>query len=507
MISVCCGIKNRSESLINNLIDSINKCKNKEQLILSVFDCGSSNGLIEIIRKHWRGNLIFNSEDVSFSRSYAFNRAIEQSKSDLFFIADADITLPVNFVEQFYKNVDKNKTWFPIVFSLTKGVPREINEKVGWFRVNGTGMVGFHRKNFPGFNEDFKDWGAEDGDLYERTKSIKIRKKCIGMYHNYHFSLHNMRTTPKHLRYTECKNRIITCITTYNRIDFLKKCIVSWNKTCNKAYEHVLVIADDGSNDGTIEYLRKLKIKGVYIHFILNYRMGVHYNTNEILKYCSQIGYEYGFKTDDDILFLKSGWDKAYIRAIKETHYDHLVFYDENWRPEIIHWEKKYKSLKSVVSSSEIQGAFWTFTPMVIFRVGYFDIENFGFCGIGHQDYSCRCARAGFNDINYIYDISDSNYYLKLPRNNYKPAMLDIKRYSFNPPEVLKYKKAKLKENRIFIPYRDSRDLIEELKNGLEINKPLKINSIKKIKRKFYCPLGYEEIQSGNGYAVYKRKE
>ena len=40
-------------------------------------------------------------------------------------------------------------------------------------------------------------------------------------------------------------------------------------------------------------------------------------------------------------------------------------------------------------------GFFYTFSPEVIKKVGSMDTQSFGFRGMGHVDFSMRCARAG----------------------------------------------------------------------------------------------------------------
>lgn len=93
--------------------------------------------------------------------------------------------------------------------------------------------------------------------------------------------------------------------------------------------------------------------------------------------------------------------------------------------------------------------------------MGYFDIKNFGFCGIGHQDYTARCARAGLNNTEGIVDILDSNDYLRLQKRNYRSAIPDTERYVYNTPETIKYKMAKMKEYRIYVPYQKEPEVVE----------------------------------------------
>lgn len=473
-ISICVGIKNRTLSLIDNLITSLNDCNNKEQLELSIYDCGSTDidSLYEIVRTYWKGRLVYYKEDRPFERSYSFNRAVEQSSYDYIFLCDADITIPVDFINQYYYNVYPDKCWFPICFSLARDKDRIISEENGWWRETGYGMVGLSKKNFlevKGLNEDYKKWGGEDNDFYNRIPFIKVRNKCIGLFHNWHPSIYNLITTPAKFKHLEqYPKRIVTGITTYNRLNYLKDCIMSWYNTINKEYEWILIIADDGSTDDIIEYIKNLKLHNIQKVIFLNKRKGVHYQTNNILQYCSGIRFDYGFKIDDDIIFLKKGWDDLYISAIEKTGYSHLCFFDIERglsHKQIGNPVFKDDILCSYVVDKGVHGAFWTFTPLVIKRIGYFDIENFGFCGYGHVDYTFRCARAGFNDINNIYDCIDSNKYIKLRKENYKPALPDKVRYIFNTEKEIKRKKKIIEDNsRIYI------ELTHKIKNEFKIN-------------------------------------
>jgi glycosyltransferase involved in cell wall biosynthesis len=205
-ITICVGIKNRTFFLIKCLIRSMNKCKLKENLELSIFDCCSDDvdNIKEKILENWKGILFFKQENVAFTRSYTFNKAVENSNSEFIFLCDADMYLPEDFVEQFYKNVSQDKTWFPICFSLLKNKPLIENESNGWWREYGFGMVAITKKVFYEsgcLNNVFSEWGGEDNDLYERVKTKKIREKCFGLFHCWHCSLYNMRTTPKNFRY------------------------------------------------------------------------------------------------------------------------------------------------------------------------------------------------------------------------------------------------------------------------------------------------------------------
>ena len=81
----------------------------------------------------------------------------------------------------------------------------------------------------------------------------------------------------------------ITAVTTYNRLVYLKEFIKTWNATKSKSIKWSLIIADDGSTDGTLSWLDTLKnAKKDYNLFIINNnRKGVHFQTNKIFNLSS----------------------------------------------------------------------------------------------------------------------------------------------------------------------------------------------------------------------------
>lgn len=193
-ISICVGIKNRSHQLLNYLLTSLQKIDSKELIDLSIYDCGSDDvPHLEVeIKKLWGGSLTYIVNDIKFSRTLSFNRAVKQSPSNFIFLCDADMTLPIDFINQYWANVSTEACWFPICFSLYKDKLSEIKKENGWWRTTGTGMVGISKDNFlsiGGLDEKYKTWGGEDDDLFNRCKlkNFKInRANCLGLFHNWH---------------------------------------------------------------------------------------------------------------------------------------------------------------------------------------------------------------------------------------------------------------------------------------------------------------------------------
>jgi len=266
---------------------------------------------------------------------------------------------------------------------------------------------------------------------------------------------------------------LIYSVTTYNRLSFLKKTIETWYNTINKKHKWTLIVADDNSDDGTVEYLRNLKLDGIEIIIILNDRRGVHHQTNQLLKISISKEFDVGFKSDDDLVFIKSGWDDLYINAIKQSGYSHLIFYDRNWgvrRNEVRNPIFKDDILQNYVDNVSLQGAFWTFTKDLIKSVGFIDVENFGLCGLGHVDFSLRCCRSGYNDLNYPFDAKDSNEFIQLNKDNY--ISHNEFRRLWNTEDQLKNKKQLLRKSRFYVAYNE----IPTRMNGTKIKQSSPLN-------------------------------
>lgn len=214
---------------------------------------------------------------------------------------------------------------------------------------------------------------------------------------------------------------LIFGITTYKRLDYLQTLINSFVQftdfTQNK---WILIIHNDCLNDETTNYINNLRIKGVLIIPIESNRSGVHIGTNKILQIAEKFTFDYGFKADDDVFLIKKGWENAYIEAIKLYNYEHLSYFNANWSKNLS--KNSYLGLKYYGSVWRSQGAMWTFTPKILKTVGYFDVKNMGFRGIGHINYSFRCCKAGFNEENTFFDIDNSESYIQM-HENYKASL------------------------------------------------------------------------------------
>jgi GT2 family glycosyltransferase/GR25 family glycosyltransferase involved in LPS biosynthesis len=259
--------------------------------------------------------------------------------------------------------------------------------------------------------------------------------------------------------------KVVLSITTWNRCDYLKECIESFERTRSTRYDWVLIVADDGSTDGTLAYLDQLVLPHE-VHVIRNKGRYACGQTNTIFDLCRKIGFDFAFKIDDDILFKKRGWDTLYIEAAAASGYDHLCH--RNWKhftglkrrnnpnysPPPPHIDASGKC-ETIVGVWECDGCLFTFTPTMIEKVGYCDEANFPIRGQWHIDYSIRACRAGFNDAKHFYDARDSNAYIELQANKptYRCSLPwgDAYKKTKEPAELERRERVMRDESRVYV--------------------------------------------------------
>jgi glycosyltransferase involved in cell wall biosynthesis len=254
-------------------------------------------------------------------------------------------------------------------------------------------------------------------------------------------------------------------ITTFDRREYLAQLLESWEKTRWHEVDWFVLVADDGSSDGTLEYLKTFDFQNIPIEIIQNRRKGIGHQSNTLIQKLETMEFDLCFRVDDDIVFLKSGWDRLYFKTIQETGYDHLCFYDAK------KWNSNHNLSRSAIEGDlecrtapvNVQGCFYTLTPRVIAQVGYMDVQNFGLWGLEHIDYTWRCCRAGFNQLRSPFDLRQSNEYVTLvDRGRYRSALPDAVVQSLNPPWVLRRKRRIISQERVYVPYQIQRGVLNE---------------------------------------------
>lgn len=268
--------------------------------------------------------------------------------------------------------------------------------------------------------------------------------------------------------------KFVLAVTCYNRLEFLKEFIESWNKTKNNNHHWTLIIADDGSNENQLNFIDSIKEKNKVV--IKNKRRGISHQTNCIFKELEKMNYDICFKCDEDIIFKKKGWDDLYFGAVSNTNFKHICYDDIKFS--ISYWcnegrilsgpkNKKQKNYNFIayVKSNYSRGCFYTITKEIQNKIGFMDVKNF-FHGFEHIDFYMRCSRLGFCDKDFAYDLKNSNEYIEYRHWEKNKPCLNNFEYKLNGNGVLKRLKNKIIQdtNRIYIPYQEiSRKILTDI--------------------------------------------
>lgn len=237
------------------------------------------------------------------------------------------------------------------------------------------------------------------------------------------------------------KNRpnLVLAVTTVDRWNYLEQFLESWLRTRNNSYNWTIIVADDGSTDGTIGNFIDYDIPNTKVVLLQNSGGGIAIQTNSIFNYIMSLEEkpELIYSADDDIFFKQRGWDSAYLEAVKKTGYDHLVHFNPNWKP-AIHEEKLIKNgveLSSMTDGISCMGCFYTVTPELLIKIGGFDQIAFPIRGHSHIDFTMRACRSGNNNLNTLYDIKGAAEYLGIhPKEGY---ISTFRRYSYTEQMIM----------------------------------------------------------------------
>lgn len=261
---------------------------------------------------------------------------------------------------------------------------------------------------------------------------------------------------------------LVHCVITYNRMEYLRKHLETWEETRDKSHDWTLLIADDGSDYDVLSFIRSFEFENVALKLFINKRRGVHYQVNQLLKVCSERDFDLGFMAEDDTYFLQSDWDNLYAGTVELSGYEFLCYFNMEWAAshgKNIHIRDKCiyngeDNLQSEVSAYNSEGQFWTFTKRIIQEIGYFDTQNFGIWGSGHTDFALRCCRLAFNVNASLFDLLESEEYIAIQDEDYKQAFRR-KQQKIAPGTIgvpnLSHKGLTLdKDDRGYIPYNES---------------------------------------------------
>ena len=229
---------------------------------------------------------------------------------------------------------------------------------------------------------------------YERFKWNKEN-------YNFHYNSNKSSIVYKNIKSRINKKLFIIGITTYNRCNYLNDTLNSLLRNLSTSIDYILIISDGNSKDNTIDIIKSKNFSNnISLIIISNPLHFIYRQSNTILKYSLNFDFDFGFLMNDDLIFLNDNWDVLYYNAFIESKLDHLVYFDKNEKPPSHEIDHDKFNLSSFTTAKNCQGALFTFTKTLIENVGYFDENNFKIRGHSHIDYTLRCCRKGFNNIN-----------------------------------------------------------------------------------------------------------
>ncbi len=196
-------------------------------------------------------------------------------------------------------------------------------------------------------------------------------------------------------------NKIGLVITNYNGLRYLSAYLPDMANAC-KEQGITLVVTDNGSTDGSVEYLKN----GGY-RYTVNPILGKGYasNLNNGIRYINSIGeFDYLVLSNNDISF-NTALFHCFHRVcdlLKKKYPRHgLIGFDEVLKDRIDHFKNfefnKYDP-ELIAAATDMIGFFFFAIPVnVIKDVGYFDEEYFIYGE--DNDYFTRVTRAGYTCV------------------------------------------------------------------------------------------------------------
>lgn len=177
-------------------------------------------------------------------------------------------------------------------------------------------------------------------------------------------------------------------IVTYNRLAYTKQAIDSIIRYT--MYPHVITVVDNGSMDGTSEYLRLLQTQGIIKNLVLLKRnIGIAKASN-IAWHAEQCA-EYFLKYDNDIVIQKKNWLARMVYTIDTIPFAGVIAY--NFEP-VSYPLYTINGCSVRIKKGNVGGACCLIPRRTEQLLGYW-CEDYGVYGEEDADYGARVARLG----------------------------------------------------------------------------------------------------------------
>ena len=182
------------------------------------------------------------------------------------------------------------------------------------------------------------------------------------------------------------------CMVTYNRLEFTKASIASILQfTC---FPHVLTVVDNGSTDGTREYLKALKHEGVITNLVLlDKNVGIAKASN--LAWSQDPDAEYYLKLDNDIVVQKPYWLMKMVEVIDGIQELGAIAY--NFEQSTYELQTVHDIPVRIKEKGNLGGACILIPRRTQKLLGYW-CEDYGLYGEEDADYGERICLAGLKN-------------------------------------------------------------------------------------------------------------
>jgi Glycosyl transferase family 2 len=173
-------------------------------------------------------------------------------------------------------------------------------------------------------------------------------------------------------------------VITYNRIQSAKTVVERVLQHTTLPFQ--LIVADDGSSDGTAEEFRRQNVK-----VISAANMGVCWNKNRALFYLNNVAKcDPIILLEDDSWPIEDGWEADWVEAA--LNYGHINLAGAWFSDSFISGSG---TPQDPIISNAISGQCSAYSADALSYVGYLDTRFIGY-GIGHVEHSTRLVRAGY---------------------------------------------------------------------------------------------------------------
>jgi GT2 family glycosyltransferase len=191
---------------------------------------------------------------------------------------------------------------------------------------------------------------------------------------------------------------------TFNRLEFTKQAIDAVLRFTNCPY--VLTVVDNCSQDGTQDYLKELKRRGVIKNLVLlTENIGVARASNLAWQQEPQAGYY--LKLDNDIVVQKPGWLNRMVETVDAV--PELAALAYNFEPVSYPLETVHGCRIRPKRDANLGGACYLIPKRAHEALGYW-CEDYGLYGEEDHDHSVRLRLAGF--LNAYMEDEDIGFHL-----------------------------------------------------------------------------------------------